>query len=374
MALAYSRVRKPVMENFTDSLAKWLGGFGTGLLRLLPAEAAHDLGMALLERGVMEHLPAPRTPRVETGMKVSVPGIGMLAHPIGLAAGFDKQCRAPHGFARMGFSFLEIGTVTPRPQPGSPKPRLFRYPEQKALINRMGFNSDGATTVAARLKALRWRHDEVPLGVNCGKNKSTPPDRAVQDYLQVIEAFKGLAKYFVVNISSPNTPGLRELATPEFVDSLASELGSGLLPSTWVKLDPDTPRRDFQAVIEKIADCGFQGVIVSNTHRVVWPEAGGQSGHPLMAPATACLEWAHEVHKGRLPMIATGGILSGADIFHKLARGALAVQIYTALIYQGPWAVIRLLLEFNQELKLRGFATAADAIGCYYHEAGSKAP
>ena len=362
------------MENFSDSLAAWFGGFGTGLLRLLPAEAAHDLGMTILERGVMELLPTPKVPRVDTGMKVTVPGIGALPHPIGLAAGFDKQCRAPHGFARMGFSFLEIGTVTPRPQPGNPKPRLFRYPDQKALVNRMGFNSDGATTVAARLKALKWRHDEVPLGINCGKNKTTPNDRAIQDFLQVMEAFKDLARYFVVNISSPNTPGLRELATPEFVECLADELGPALLPMTWVKLDPDTPRSDFQSVIEKIAERGFQGVIISNTHRVVWPEVGGQSGHPLMAPSTACLEWAYEVHKGRLPPLATGGILSGADIFHKLARGALAVQIYTALVYQGPWAVIRLLLELNQELKLRGLATAAEAVGCYYEAGKPKAP
>lgn len=356
------------MENATNSLAHWLGGFGTGLLRLLPAEAAHDLGIALLEKGCMEYLPAPKAPRVHTGLKVTVPGIGELPHPVGLAAGFDKQCRAPHGFARMGFAFLEIGTVTPRPQSGSPKPRLFRYPEQKALINRMGFNSDGATTVAARLKALNWRHEEVPLGVNCGKNKATSNEKAIHDYLQVMEAFKGLAAYYVVNISSPNTPGLRELATPEFIDSLAAELGASFLPKTWVKLDPDTPRPEFQKVVERIHGNGFQGIIVSNTHRVVWPEVGGQSGHPLMAPSTACLEWAHEVHKGRLPMIATGGILSGADIFHKLARGALAVQIYTALVYQGPWAVIRLLVELSEELKIRGLATAQDAIGCYYQE------
>jgi dihydroorotate dehydrogenase len=121
-------------------------------------------------------------------------------------------------------------------------------------------------------------------------------------------------------------------------------------------------------LIETLVERGFQGVIVSNTHRVTFPEVGGQSGHPLMAPSTACLEWAHEVHKGRLPMIATGGVLSGADVFHKLARGALAVQLYTALVYRGPWAVAHILVELAAELKLRGFATAQDAIGSYYSD------
>lgn len=356
------------MERWNGHFAATLGRIGTSALRLLPPEAAHDLGMALLSRGLMNHLPAPTMPHIEVGTRTTVPGIGSLPHPIGLAAGFDKQCRAPFGFAQMGCSFLEIGTVTPRPQPGNPKPRLFRYPEQKALVNRMGFNSDGATTVAARLRALAWNHDPVPLGVNCGKNKETPPERAIGDYLQVIEAFKDLGRYFVINLSSPNTPGLRELATPQFVRDLASEVGPSLLPSLWVKVDPDTPRRDFQELIQTIADQGFQGIIVSNTHRVTAPESGGLSGHPLMAPATACLEWAFEVHKGHLPMVATGGILSGADIFHKLARGALAVQIYTALVYRGPWVVMDLLSELAQELKLRGLATVSDAIGCYYSD------
>jgi dihydroorotate dehydrogenase len=267
----------------------------------------------------------------------------------------------------MGFSFVEIGTVTPRPQPGNAKPRVFRYPEQRALINRMGFNSEGAATVADRLGRRRWDHDKVPLGVNCGKNKDTPNERALSDFLQVLEATKDRARYFVVNVSSPNTPGLRELATPEFLHGLADETGP-LLARLWVKLDPDLPRKEFQALIAVLVERGFQGVIVSNTHRVTFPEVGGQSGHPLMAPSTACLEWAYDVHRGELPMIATGGILSGADVFHKLARGALAVQIYTALVYRGPWVVAQLLTELAQELRLRGFATAQDAIGSYYQD------
>ena len=349
------------------SLAAWLGTAGTALLRLLPAEMAHDVGMSLLARGLLDYLPAPFIEPLTAGMRVNVPGIGELAHPIGLAAGFDKHARVPGAFARMGFSMLEIGTVTPRPQPGNPKPRLFRQPEQRALINRMGFNSDGAATVAERLRRLNWHHDRVPLGVNCGKNKATPNDRAIDDFLQVMTTFEQLAQYFVVNISSPNTPGLRDLATPSFIHSLADEVGV-MLPRVWVKLDPDMERSEFQAMISAIAHRGFRGIIVSNTHRVTFPEVGGQSGHPLMVPSTACLEWAHSVHRGELPMIATGGVLSGADIYHKMARGALAVQIYTALVYQGPWVVSKLLIELAAELQLRGISHVQDMIGSYYRE------
>lgn len=348
--------------------AAWLGDFGTACLRLLPAEMAHEFALWMMAKGVLDFMPLPYVEPLAAGMQVGLPGIGRLSHPLGLAAGFDKHAKAPAAFAGLGFASLEVGTVTPRPQPGNPKPRLFRQPEQRALINRMGFNSDGAAVVAERLRRLNWQHERVPLGVNCGKNKETPPERAIDDYLQVISTCRDLARYFVVNISSPNTPGLRDLATPAFVRDLAGELGGQLLPRVWVKLDPDMSRREFQALVAAIAEHGFQGIIVSNTHRVVHPEVGGQSGHPLASQATACLEWAYEAHHGGLPMIASGGVLSGADVYQKLARGASAVQIYTALVYRGPWVVVRLLVELAAELKLRGLAHVQDAIGTYYQE------
>jgi dihydroorotate dehydrogenase len=295
-----------------------------------------------------------------------VPGIGILKNPIGLAAGFDKNAVAPKGFRQLGFSMIEVGTVTPRAQSGNPKPRLFRYPEQKALINRMGFNNDGAARVAARLKLLKWNHEDVPIGVNCGKNKDTPNQKAVADYLQVIETFGDLAQYFVINISSPNTPGLRELATPEFVQALGTELGAGFLPKVWIKIDPDLNRKDFQSLLTAVAEVGYQGVILSNTHRVHFPEAGGQSGHPLTAASNTCLEWAYEVHKGLLPVIAAGGILSGIDVVNKIARGASAVQLYTALVYQGPWTVTRILLEAAAELKMKGYTSLEEAKFSHY--------
>lgn len=351
--------RQKFAEMFADT--------GTALLRLLPAEAAHDVGMWLLGRGLLDYLPEPAVDSALNGMKVNLPGIGQLAHPIGLAAGFDKNCQCPAAFVRMGFSMIEVGTVTPYAQSGNPKPRLFRQPEQLGLINRMGFNGDGAATVANRLQQMHWNNAKTPLGINCGKNKITPSDRAVQDYLQVIAAFKDLCQYFVVNISSPNTPGLRDLATPTFIEHLADEIGNDRT-KVWVKIDPDMSRREFQLLVIAIMDRGFQGVIISNTHRVTVPEAGGQSGHPVMSISTACLEWAWEVHKGALPMIASGGVLSGIDLFQKLIRGASAVQIYTALVYRGPWVVWKLLTELSAEMQLRGFSCVEDFIGSYYEQ------
>ncbi len=346
-------------------LAELFAYLGTGLLRLFPAELAHELGMWALERGVLNILPEPYLAPLPVGMRTVIPGVGELDHPIGLAAGFDKNARCPQAFARMGFSFIEVGTVTPKGQPGNPKPRLFRQSEQHALINRMGFNGDGSEAVAARIRSYKWPKERVPLGINCGKNKDTPADLAIDDYLRVITAFDELASYFVVNISSPNTPGLRDLATPEFIESLAYEVGSKA-PKIWIKLDPDMERPYFQKMIAAITKQGFRGVILTNTHRVVYPEVGGQSGHPLMALSTACLEWAYAEHRGTLPMIASGGIFSGADVYAKLIRGAAAVQIYAALVYQGPWVVQRLLRELAAELKLRGFSHVRDAVGTYY--------
>lgn len=340
--------------------------FGTALLRLLPAELAHDIGLWMLERDLLGSLPQPRYDSLVEGLALPLPGIGDLPHPIGLAAGFDKNARAPRGFAGMGFSFLEIGTITPRPQAGNPRPRLFRLEDQLGLINRMGFNSDGAERVAARLRRLNWRHDSSPLGINLGKNKDTAPEAAIEDYSFGLETFAPYAKYFVINVSSPNTEGLRGLANEQFLRELASRHRSEL-HRIWVKLDPDMPKKAFQLLIEALAASGYQGLILSNTHRVERPERGGLSGHPLTSQATACLEWAHEVLRGSLPIIASGGILSGQDVFQRIARGASAVQIYTSLVYRGPHAVALMLRELRAEMDLRGYRFLSDVKGSYYN-------
>lgn len=337
----------------------------TAVLRQLPAETAHDIGMFAMSRGMLDFMPAPKPANVSIPLQVELPGIGRLRHPIGLAAGFDKNARCPSAFERMGMSFIELGTVTPRPQPGNPKPRLFRYPESRAIINRMGFNSDGAEVVLKRLQALQWSPARVPLGVNVGKNKQTPSESAVDDFVNGVMAFENYTAWLTVNISSPNTPGLRDLASPGFIRDLACAVGVHRT-KCWIKLDPDMDRQNFQALIEAIRTHEFRGVILSNTHRVEWPEVGGQSGHPLLSPANSILEWAWDVTKGSLPVIASGGVLSGIDAFHKLARGATAVQIYTALVYRGPGAVARICEELAAELTLRGFSSAEEAIGSWY--------
>jgi dihydroorotate dehydrogenase len=342
-----------------------MGRTGTAFLRNIPAELAHTAGLRLLNSGAIKYLPVPKSRRDDVELSVSVPGIGRLKHPIGLAAGFDKNCHCPKGFADLGFSMLEVGTVTPFAQSGNPKPRLFRQPDQRAIINRMGFNNDGAKAVAARVDKLRWDHSKVPLGINIGKNKNTSLDRALDDYIEAHRAFQGLCQYYVVNISSPNTPGLRELATPHFLAEL-SHAFSGAEKGVWVKLDPDMPKEQFQKLVEVIADRGFPGIILTNTHRVDWPEKGGQSGHPVSIASTRCLEWAWEVHRGQLSMIGCGGILSGMDIFEKIIRGASAVQIYTALVYRGPWVVGELLDELAAEMRLRGINNIEDVYGSFY--------
>lgn len=244
---------------------------------------------------------------------------------------------------------------------------MFRYPEQMAIINRMGFNSSGASEVSERLRRRKWLHDRAPLGINVGKNKITPDERAIDDYVRCLQAFQGLGRYYVINISSPNTPGLRQLASIEFLEQLASQLGQQV-HNVWVKLDPDMDGDRFRKIVESVVQLGFQGLVLANTHRVDWPQAGGLSGHPLAIRATKCLEWAHEVHQGDLPVIASGGILSGLDVFERIARGAMAVQIYTALVYRGPWAVVELLIELQAAMRQRGFTTLDDVRGSYYLE------
>lgn len=340
-----------------------------GLLRLLPPEVAHDIALFMLGRTSAHKLMDLSFSFQDFNLETSLPGMGVLKHPLGLAAGFDKNALALKGLSQLGFSFLEVGTVTPKPQPGNPKPRIFRQKKDLAIINRMGFNNLGCEAVFRNLSQFKHKKVTTPIGVNVGKNKFTSDAEAIDDYLHGINNFADIADYLVINISSPNTPGLRNLANAEFIADLADSLfanDSQLLQKIWIKLDPDQSKSDFQTIVEKITDRKFAGIILSNTHKVLYPEAGGKSGHPLSILSTTQLEWAYEVHRGRLAMIGSGGVLSGMDIFQKMIRGASAVQLYTAFVYRGPSAVFELLNEFCQELKLRGIKHATDIIGSYY--------
>jgi dihydroorotate dehydrogenase len=348
-----------------DQFIAKLGTHGTAVLRLLPAETAHEIGIRILASPWFRNLKAPDYKINFNGLSTNIPGIGRCRHPVGLAAGFDKDARAPFGFSALGLSFLELGTVTPRPQPGNPKPRMFRQPDQHGLINRMGFNSEGSAAVLDRVQNLSRQKLTVPLGINIGKNRDTALAAALADYSTGLERFQHVADYFVINLSSPNTVGLRSLANEEFLSTLARR-HPDQLGKIWLKLDPDTPKRDFQKLIESVSQLGFQGLVLTNTHKVDWPEAGGQSGHPLAVAATSRLEWAYEVHRGHLPMIASGGIFSGTDVIERLRRGACAVQIYSALVYRGPWAVAKILREVNAEMELQGITFLSDIQGTFF--------
>ena len=317
------------------------------LLFSLSAEQAHDLTLDLLRRGAGRAWPARVPARPVTVMGLSFP------NPVGLAAGLDKNGDCIDGLAELGFGFLEVGTVTPRPQPGNPKPRLFRLPEANAIINRMGFNNHGVDALVANVRASRY---QGVLGINIGKNKDTPVENAVDDYLLCQEKVHALASYLVVNVSSPNTPGLRSLQHGEALDALLGTLReaqtrldqqNGKRVPLVIKIAPDNREDELAAMAEAFVRHGIDGVCVGNT-TLERPgverlrhggEAGGLSGAPLRPIADRALDTMRRALDGRLPIIGVGGIQSGDDAREKRRLGAELVQIYSGLIYRGPGLV-----------------------------------
>lgn len=274
-------------------------------------------------------------------------------NPVGLAAGFDKNAVLTDELASLGFGFVEIGTVTPRPQPGNPVPRLFRLPQDAALINRMGFNNDGAAAVAARL--ARRQNRQLIIGGNIGKNKDTPNERAADDYVAAFEALAEVVDYFVVNVSSPNTPGLRELQDKKPLISLLQQVQArNLLRPTprplLLKIAPDLTDAQLDDILEIARETQLSGLVATNTTisrdglttptpTVAGYGAGGLSGRPLRARATEVIAYLHQKSQGALPIIGAGGIHSAQDALEKLAAGATLVQLYTGFIYEGPGLV-----------------------------------
>ena len=270
--------------------------------------------------------------------------------PVGVAAGLDKDAEVPDALGALGFSFVEIGTVTPEPQPGNPSPRLFRLPEDKALINRMGFNNQGAKAAAGRLAKRRTR---VIVGGNIGKNKVTPNAQATSDYLKCYDALYPYVDYFAVNVSSPNTPGLRELQDKEPLEALLTALQkkNASMPAAkpvLLKIAPDLTDDQLDDIIEIVGNTGIAGVIATNTtvsremilstraDNVEALGAGGVSGMPLSERSTEVIRYLHERSGGRFPIIGVGGIMSPDDALEKLDAGASLVQVYTGFIYEGP--------------------------------------
>ncbi|WP_310497009.1 quinone-dependent dihydroorotate dehydrogenase [Sandarakinorhabdus sp.] len=336
-----------------------------GILRPLlfkfDPETAHNLTIAALRTGLL-----PRSPADDPILATSLAGLA-LPNPIGLAAGFDKDVMVPDAALRLGFGFVECGSVTPRPQDGNPRPRLFRLAQDKAVINRFGFNNLGMEHAIARLKARAGRPGIV--GINLGANKDSD-DRA-SDYVTGITAAAHLASYVTVNISSPNTPGLRALqdgaALADLVARVMAARGDTGVP-LFVKVAPDQEDADYRVITRTLIDGGVDGLIVSNTTITRPPlasrhahEAGGLSGAPLKPLAQAALERFAAEAGGQLPLIAVGGIASGADAYARIRAGASAVQLYSALVYEGPGLVRRIKADLAALLRRDGFASIAEA-------------
>lgn len=335
-------------------------------LHILHPEDAHSATIVGLQLGLG---PVDRT-RADPILATTLAGIA-LTSPIGLAAGFDKNAQVPTAMLRAGFGFVECGTVTPLPQSGNPRPRLFRLNEDRGVINRLGFNNAGLGAFAANLARRRGG----PVGANIGANKDSE-DR-VGDYVLGLRRLWGLSDYFTVNISSPNTPGLRALQTKAALEDLLGRLAearralAGDYP-VFLKVAPDLEDDEVETIVETVAAFGLQGIIVSNTtisrpDTLISPrrsEAGGLSGPPLMALSTAVLRRFHQANdRHRLVLIGAGGVASGADALAKIRAGASAVQLYSAMVYEGPGLVTRIKQDLAARLRAEGFASVGDAVG-----------
>jgi dihydroorotate dehydrogenase len=345
------------------------------ILYAFPAETAHHFTMRCLELvsrvsglcGLAERVLGVRDPSLQ------VRRLGLtFPSPIGLAAGLDKDAVAVPALGAMGFGFIEVGTVTAQPQPGNPLPRLFRLPRDRALVNRMGFNNRGAA--AARTRIARLRRGRAPLGINIGKTKVVANEAAVEDYAQSARQLGALADYFVINVSSPNTPGLRDLQAIETLRPLLERVRRELdqaRPDKRVplllKIAPDLADADIDAVADLALELHLDGIIATNTtisraglHSdpalVEGCGAGGLSGPPLKARALAVLKRLRARVSDRVVLIAAGGIETVDDVWERLQAGASLVQVYTALIYEGPTLPSRLARELAARMRAEGIA------------------
>jgi dihydroorotate dehydrogenase len=340
------------------------------VLFLLPPEQAHEASLLALEAGLYPRPSAPDDSR----LKVNLWGL-TFPNPIGVAAGYDKDARVPDALLGLGCGFSEVGTITPLPQPGNPAPRLFRLIRDRAVINRLGFNSGGHAAAASRL-SQRTRGGIV--GVNIGANKDSA-DRT-EDYVKGVHAFAGLASYYMANISSPNTPGLRDLQAPDTLARLLDRLAAAresatpsgtARPPIIVKLSADIAEEDLAPITAVLASRGADGIAVSNT-TVTRPllreveigrEPGGLSGRPLFHRSTVLLARVHELTAGRIPLIGLGGVESGETALAKIEAGASLVQLYTGLIFEGPGLIERIKRHLLLATHQAGAASIAELKG-----------
>jgi dihydroorotate dehydrogenase len=347
-----------------------LANLARPMLFMMEPERAHEFTLRSLESGMFGWSTQPDDPRL--GIDIWQ---GHLSNPIGIAAGFDKNGRVPDVMIRVGFGFSEIGTITPLPQVGNPKPRVFRLIRDRALINRLGFNNAGHMRVKAR---LRMRDKEGWMGVNVGANKDSN-DRT-GDYVQGIETFYDDANYFMVNISSPNTPGLRDLQAPAALDELLGrvmaarakcvESGKPQVPIA-VKIAPDVAVDDLPAICDRLMAHNVDAIAVSNTtlarpvhiDKLFHKEAGGLSGRPLFERSTIMLAKVYQLTGGKVPLIGIGGIESGETALQKIEAGATLIQLYTALVYEGPALIDRIKEHLVEAVASSGAGSIQDLTG-----------
>ena len=338
------------------------------LLFALPAETAHvavsEL-LRLLQDTPVEDRLAHRYAVEDDRLRVDAFGLD-FPNPVGVAAGFDKNARVPRALAALGFGHVEVGGVTAEPQPGNPRPRMFRLREDRALVNRMGFNNEGADAVGARLADLDL---PVPLGVNVGKSKSTPLEAAEDDYRYTYERVADSADYVVVNVSSPNTPGLRSLQRRDRLESILGTLRDAGADTLLVKLSPDLPDPAVEEALAVVDDLDLEGVIATNTtterpdtlRSPNRAETGGLSGEPIEGRATEMIRFVAE--RTDVPVIGVGGVSDAAGAYAKIRAGASLVQLYTALVYEGPGLARDINEGLLELLERDGFGSVEEAVG-----------
>jgi dihydroorotate dehydrogenase len=329
----------------------------------LDAERAHRAAIAALKLG-----PARLPPSFPASLHSAIAGLEFPS-PVGLAAGFDKDAEVPEQMLRLGFGFVEVGTVTPKPQTGNDKPRLFRLARDKAVINRMGFNNLGQPAAFDRLRQLTHVHGII--GVNIGANKDTP-DR-IADYVSGVRAMSPVARYLTINVSSPNTPGLRQLQDEGALDALLSAIGEARDrkgPLIFLKVAPDLGDGEPDRIVRVAMHHKIDAIIVANT-TISRPElrsrgagqAGGLSGEPLKPLALEALRQFRSASGGEIPLIGAGGIASADDAWERIRAGASLVQLYSAMVYEGPGIARRIARGLAERLSREGMTNIADAVG-----------
>lgn len=368
------------------------------------AERAHDFTLKILARVGRDELIGNAVGKFFVAPELPVELFGLkFPNPIGLAAGLDKHAAAVPVWEKLGFGFCELGGVTWRAQPGNPKPRMFRVVAENAIVNRMGFNNPGAEAIAQKLsewkKSNRW--PKQPVGINLGKSKITPLEKAAEDYAHSFRALRGFANFFVINVSSPNTPGLRQLQDKSALDEILSalqEINQSAVSSQWsvanaaspsatdyglrttdskpilIKIAPDLSYEAIDEILEIAAARNISGIVATNTTisrpqtndlraQKIYSETGGLSGKPLRAPGTKIIRHIFKQTKGKLPVIGVGGIFSADDAWKKITAGASLIQIYTSLVFEGPGLAKKIATGLAEKLKNTGMKKLQEAVG-----------